>query len=204
MNRKNELSTLSIVMIVKNEAHQIERALKKLDWVDELVIIDSFSTDGTMDICRKYASRIYQLPWEGFAKQKQRTIDLAKGQWIFSIDVDQVISDELRREILMILPNTDKSGFWIPRKTLFSGRWSNHPDRNSDYQMRLFKKDAAFVDQRAAYEGISVHGDAGRLRNVLYHYPTFSHHLEKINYLAGLAADITINKRAAPPYTGVF
>ena len=201
MSTRNELPTLSIVMIVKNEAHQIERTLKKLDWADEIVVIDAFSTDGTMDVCRKYASRIYQLPWEGFSKQRQRSIDFAKDQWIFSIDADEIVSDELRREILMTIQNTEKSGFWVPRQTFYLGRWINHSGWFPDYQMRLFKRNAAFIEQRAVHEGFSVRGDTGKLSGVLYHYPyqTLSHHLEKINDYTTLAVEEKIQQRNGKP-----
>lgn len=188
-------------MIVKDEAHQIERTLKSIQWADEIVIIDAFSTDGTVDICRKYASRIYQLPWEGYFKQRQRTIDYAKGPWIFSIDADEVVSDELRKEILMTITNTEKSGFWVPRKTFYLERWINHSGWFPEYQMRLFKKDFAFIEQRKVHEGFSVQGDTGKLSGVLYHYPyqTISHHLEKINHYTTLAVDEKIQQRSGKP-----
>jgi glycosyltransferase involved in cell wall biosynthesis len=171
-------------MIVRNEAQHIERSLNSARWADEIVVIDAFSSDETLAICRRYTDRILQYSWEGFAKQRERSLAHATHAWIFSLDADEVVSEELQQEIRRVVQEAEaKAGYWTPRKIHYLGRWIEHSGWFPDYQLRLFRKDKVFIEPKAVHEGFSVHGETGRLAGLLYHYSYDSifEHLEKIN-----------------------
>ncbi len=196
------MSRISVVMIVWNEAHRIERALKSITWANEIVIIDAFSTDETVSICRKYTDHIYQYPWEGFAKQRQRSIEHAIFPWIFSIDADEVVSEDLKHEILETIHQEQvQSGYWVPRKTRYLGRWIEHSGWFPDYQLRLFQKSMVLLEPRLVHEGFSVRGETGRLNGVLSHYSydSISHHIDKINGYTTLDCPQKIVRRNNKP-----
>ena len=171
-------------MIARNEAPRIERALQSARWADEIVVIDAFSTDETPAICRKYTERILQYTWEGFAQQRERSITHARHDWIFSLDADEVISEELQQEIKRVLRDPEaRDGYWAARKTRYLGRWIEHSGWFPDYQLRLFRKEKVFIEPKAVHEGFSVQGETGKLAGLLQHYSYASifEHLEKIN-----------------------
>ena len=196
------MSKLSVVMIVKNEAHRIARTLASARWADELVIVDAFSTDGTVDACRPYTDRIFQYAWEGFARQRERSVAHATHDWIFSLDADEVISEELAQEINRIVQAPEaENGYWVSRKTRYLGRWIEHSGWFPDFQMRFFRKAQAFIEPKAVHEGFSVHGETGRLSGLLYHYSygSISEHLEKINRYTTLEAPHKLLRRGRKP-----
>lgn len=148
-HRSQRIHSLSIVMICRDEADRIERALESVNgWADEIVVLDSGSTDGTPDICRRYTDRVYITDWPGFGAQKQRALERAEGDWVFSLDADEVVSDDLKREIDLILsrPRPHYNGYRVPWLTMAFGRalhfghWSRAP-------LRLAARDAVrFTD----------------------------------------------------------
>ncbi len=183
------MNHLSVVMIVLNEAQRIEPVLKSIEWADEIVVIDAFSTDATEKICLRYTDRIYKYPWEGYYKQRMRSIEHASYPWIFSIDADEIVSEELKNEILTIINDRNsKNGYFVPRKTRYSGRWIEHSGWYPDYQLRLFRAEDVFIEPRLVHEGFSVRGEIGYLKGVLYHHSidTIKQHVEKINHYTSL------------------
>ncbi|MGH7492526.1 MAG: glycosyltransferase family 2 protein [bacterium] len=196
------MSKLSVVMIVRNEARRIERSLRSARWADEIVVIDAFSTDETMAICRRFTDRIFQYAWEGFAKQRERSLAHATHAWIFSLDADEVVSEELQQEIKRVLQEgAAKEGYWMSRKTHYLGRWIEHSGWFPDYQLRLFRKDKVVVEPKAVHEGFSVHGATGRLAGLLYHYSYDSifEHLEKINRYTTLEVPYKLERLQGKP-----
>lgn len=183
------MSKISVVIIAQNEAHRIEAALKSVQWADEIVIIDAFSTDGTVGICKKYTDKIFQYNWEGFARQRMRSLEHASHLWVLSLDADEAVSEELRDEILeVVAQNGHIHGYEIPRKTYYLGRWIEHSGWFPDYQLRLFQKDKVHLEPRLVHEGYEVAGISGRLKGVLFHYAFESiyHHVAKINRYTSL------------------
>ncbi|MCI0515012.1 glycosyltransferase family 2 protein [candidate division KSB1 bacterium] len=175
---------LSVVMIVANEASRIQRALQSVQWADEIVVIDAFSTDQTVALCQAYTMKIFQHPWEGFVQQRRHSLEHVTHPWILSIDADEVVSESLRLEIQKILRSSNLlAGYWIPRKTNYLGRWIEHSGWFPDYQLRLFQKDRVSVTPRAVHEGFAVAGETGQLEGILYHYSftSLQQHLDKIN-----------------------
>lgn len=130
--------SLSVIMICRDEVDRIDRALESVyGWADEIIVLDSGSTDGTPNVCRRYTDRVYITDWPGFGAQKQRALDRAEGDWVFSLDADEVVSDDLKREVDLILsrarPHYD--GYRVPWLTMAFGRalhfghWSRAPLR---------------------------------------------------------------------------
>jgi len=109
------MPTISATIITKNEAHDIRGCIESLLWTDEIIILDSGSTDGTQAICQEYAPKVKLTvtDWPGFSKQKQRALDLATSDWILSIDADEQVTPELQNEILEVIPNSEYAAYKI-------------------------------------------------------------------------------------------
>ncbi len=179
----NSQNKLSVIMIVKNEAHQIERTLKSVAWADEIVVVDAFSDDNTISICKKYTDKVFQYEWINFSVQRQRSLRHATHSWVLSIDADEVVSEALAQEIQHLLENKPKAnGYRVPRKTWYMDRWLEYT-WFPDYQLRLFHKDDAFIENKDVHEGFSVKGNVDKLEGILYHYSyqSVENHVEKIN-----------------------
>jgi len=167
--------------------------------MQEIVIVDAFSTDRTVEICRKYTDRIYQHEWPGYAKQKQRAVDYAGAPWVLILDADERISPELRDEIAVAIRQTDCNGFYIPRKNFFLGRWIRHSGWWPDSTLRLFRKGKGSLEDREVHEKVLVQGRVGNLTSPLQHYTyrTISDYIKKMETYSTLAAH-ELRKRGRP------
>ncbi len=183
---------LSVVVITKNEEHNIARCLESVSWADEIILIDSHSTDRTPEIARQYGAQVYAHPWRGFGYAKREGVKHAKYRWILSIDADEEVSPELAAEIKGILSNgTLYVGFYVPRRTNFLGRWIRHSGWYPDRVLRLFLKEKGNFDEAVVHEKARVDGETGQLSGELLHYsyPTLEHYLEKFNRYTTLGAE---------------
>lgn len=161
---------VSVVIITKNEEHNIEDALKSVADAIEVVVVDSFSSDKTVEICRKYTDKIFQHQWEGFARQKQKAVDHAGGEWILILDADERVTPELKTEIINAITNSGCNGYYIPRENYFIGKWIRHGGWWPDHTLRLFKKNKGHFEIREVHEKVTVEGKTAYLRNPLKHY----------------------------------
>jgi len=162
---------LSVTVITKNEAGNIEDCLRSVAWAQEIVVLDQFSTDGTAEAAERLGARVYQEPWKGFARQKNSALEKTTGDWVLSLDADERITLPLKEEIEETVGGKDAcSGYFIARKNFFSGRWVRHGGWYPDYCLRLFKKGAGRFEDRAVHEKVVVKGATGYLRNPLEHY----------------------------------
>jgi glycosyltransferase involved in cell wall biosynthesis len=185
------LSKISCIIITYNESKDIRRCLESVSWTDEIIVVDSFSTDDTKKIASEFTDKIYDLKWEGFGPAKEYAKKLASGEWILSVDADEVVSEGLRAEIQKIIEaTTPLDGYFIPRRSNFLGRWIKHGGWYPDFVLRLFKKDKGRFTPPLVHEEVKVNGKSGRLRNDLFHYtdPDFEHYLEKLNRYTSLDA----------------
>lgn len=197
-NDAHELTGISVVMIVQNEAHRIRPALESIKWADEIVIIDGFSTDETVKICREYTPHIYQYKWEGYSQQRLRSLEHANYPWIFSLDADEIVSAELKLNIQKTVSLPDAAaGYFVCRKTSYLGRWIEHSGWFPDYQLRLFQQNSVFLEPRLVHEGFSVKGKTGKLPGILFHnaFESLAHHIEKINNYTSLDVSQKIQRR---------
>lgn len=162
--------TLSVIVITKNEEASIKRCLFSVAWASEIVVVDSGSTDETEKICRQYTDKFYRNDWPGFGPQKNRALALATKEWIFSLDADEWVSPELRREMeeAMANPGT-RAAFAIPRRSSYCGKFMHHGGWWPDYVTRLFRKGSARFSDDIIHERVIVDGPVSRLTNPLFH-----------------------------------
>lgn len=191
------MAKVSVIIITYNEEKNIKRCLSSIDWVDEIVVVDSQSTDDTKKIASEFTQRIFDVKWEGFGKTKDFAKDEASHQWILSLDADEVVTQDLKEEIQNITKSEDSlNGYYIPRKSNFLGKWIKHGGWYPDYVLRLFKKDKAKFIDSVVHERAEVNGRIGYLKNALLHYtdPNFDHYLEKLNRYTSLGAEELFRK----------
>jgi glycosyltransferase involved in cell wall biosynthesis len=178
------LSTSAIVVCF-NEEDRIEDCLKSLAWCDEIVVVDSYSTDKTPEICRRYTEKFVQRQWAGYKDQKAYAHSLATMEWVLLVDSDERVSDELRREITEVLAG-DKgefAGYAIPRLVHYLGRWWRRGGWYPDYDVRLFRRKQASWGGAEPHEKIIVDGKVRRLQHPLHHftYRSIDDHINRIN-----------------------
>ncbi|MGZ5027633.1 MAG: glycosyltransferase family 2 protein [Methylobacter sp.] len=182
---------LSAVIITKNEAGHIARCLESISWADEIIVLDSGSEDDTVAICRRYTDKVYQTDWPGFGIQKQRAVDKAGGDWILSIDADEVVSPELRLEIENALRQERYNGYEIPRLSSYCGRQMRHGGWWPDHVLRLFRRDCGRFTDAVVHERIIVQGEIGQLTTPLLHdaFINLDEVLHKVNSYSTLGAE---------------
>ncbi len=175
---------LSVTVITRNEAADISDALASVAFADELIVVDSHSTDETVARARAHTDRVIVRDWPGYSDQKNYAASIASHDWILSLDADERVTPELAAEIQTTLATPpDPSGFRIPRVTWHLGRWIRTTDWYPDYQLRLYDRRSARWTGRYVHEGVSVRGAVGRLRGELLHYAyrDIADHLETID-----------------------
>jgi glycosyltransferase involved in cell wall biosynthesis len=185
------LSRISCIIITHNESGNIRRCLEGVGWTDEIILIDSFSTDDTKKIASEFTDRIFDLKWEGFGRAKEFARSRASGEWILSVDADEVVSEKLRDEIQKTAALDDPlDGYFLPRRSNFLGRWIMGGGWYPDWVLRLFKKSKGSFTDRLVHEEVRVSGKTGYLTNDLLHYtdPDFDHYLRKLNRYTSLDA----------------
>lgn len=162
---------ISAVIITKDEEENIERCLSALNWLEEIIVIDSGSADKTVELAKKFTPRVFFRRWEGYGRQKNFAISLANSEWVLSIDSDEVVSRALKEEIIKTLSTSHTcSGFYIPRKNFIGSRFIRFGGWYPDYTLRLFKKGAGKFEDRLVHEKVSITGKAGYLKTPLLHY----------------------------------
>lgn len=198
---------VSVAIITKNEEKNITDALESVREFDDIVIVDSFSSDRTAEICGLYTGRIFQREWQGYARQKQMAVDLAKNEWVLILDADERVTPELREEIRSSVSDSSCRGFYIPRKSFFLGKWVRHSGWWPDYVLRLFRKDSGRLDDRHVHEKVVLNGKAGRLMNPLIHmaYRSIGEFLYKADRYSTLAAiELKKENRHVNPASFIF
>ncbi len=164
---------LSVCIITGNEEENIRRCLESVAWADEIVVVDSFSRDRTVEIVREFTDRVFQHRWMGYIGQKAIARDLARGEWILFVDADEAVSPALRAEILAAFRRgvpESVAGFAFPRQVWFLHRWIRHGDWYPDTKLRLFRKARGRCCGIEPHERIEVDGEVRRFRAPLYHY----------------------------------
>ncbi|MGA9118567.1 MAG: glycosyltransferase family 2 protein [Bacteroidota bacterium] len=190
---------LSVVLTTLNEEHNIDRCLGSVRWADEIIVVDSFSWDHTVERARQYTSRVYQHEYPGSSRQVERGISYATGEWVFIIDADEEMTEDLAREIqAMLREGTDAAAFEILRKPSAFGKWIEHGGWYPDYQMRLLRKNDYRPEHQEVHGGFTTAGRRGRMNGLLLHhtYPTIYSYVEKMNDYTSLQVS---NKLKADP-----
>jgi glycosyltransferase involved in cell wall biosynthesis len=210
---------LSVVIITFNEEANIGCTLASVqplvaDGKGEIIVVDSGSTDRTVEIAKSFTAKVFFEEWKGYAAQKNSAIDKAMGDWILSLDADE----ELDRTLTMLIPHAiseelgpkselraamglairrgHMSGYWLQRKNSFLGRWIRYGGFWPDPKLRLFRRGSGIFEDRAVHEDIRLDGKAGRLGGFLLHhsYPTLSDYIDHMNRYSSLGAEMVVAK----------
>jgi glycosyltransferase involved in cell wall biosynthesis len=181
---------LSVTIITKNEADHIGAALASVRWADEIVVVDSESTDDTVAIARQATDRVIVRPWEGYVTQKNFATSLATNDWILSIDADERVTPALAAEIQSAVAHPTHAAYRMPRVNCHLGRWIRSTDWYPDRQLRLFDRRRARWTGKYVHESLAVDGSIGQLAGELQHfaYRDISDHLETIDRYTTYAA----------------
>ncbi len=198
---------LSVIIITHNEESNIGRALASVqplvaDGKGEIIVVDSGSTDRTVEIAKSYGAKIFIEEWKGYAAQKNSAIDKATGDWILSLDADEELGPGLAGEMAIEEAQAHGGtalpvGFWIPRKNFFLGRWIKRGGFWPDPKLRLFRKGAARFEKRLVHEDATLTGGiSGRLKHALIHhsYPTLADYIDHMNRYSSLGAEMAVAK----------
>lgn len=199
--------TLSVALITKNEEANLERTLGSVRWADEIVIVDSGSTDGTAAIAREFGARFLVEEWKGFGAQKNAAMAQCTSDWVLALDADEEASPQLATEIRALLggrPECD--AYFLPRRNFFLGRWIRHGGYYPDPKLRLFRRGAAEWEERAVHETMRCAGRVGRLRGDLLHhaYPTLDGYIEHMNRYSALGAEQAVARGKTSRGLGAF
>lgn len=188
-------ATLSVIIITLNEADHIEACLESVSFADEIVVVDSGSTDGTREMAQARGARVELTEdWPGFGKQKNRALDLATCDWVLSIDADERVTPELAAEIQAVLQSVNgqvsASAYRIARLSNFGGRWIRHSGWWPDRVLRLFKRGTARFKDVPVHESVVTDQPVAVLKGHFLHYPydTLEQYISKINHYSSEAA----------------
>jgi glycosyltransferase involved in cell wall biosynthesis len=196
-------ATISAAIITLNEERNIGRCLDSLKWADEIVVVDAGSTDRTLEICKERNCRVYENAWEGFAEQKNLSLDRAACDWILSIDADEEVTPELREEIRSIIDSPSPAdAYSMPRRNWFLGKFMGHGSWYPDRQLRLLRRDAGRFKIVPLHEHLELRPGARveRMTNPLLHYtyPSVSDFLRKADSYTSIAAETMVKEGRRP------
>ena len=198
------MQSLSVILITKNEGHNLEDCLSSLSEIaQEIIVVDSISTDETLEIANKYGA-IISSPndWPGFGPQKNRALAMASKDWVLSVDADERLTQELRDEIKDVLISPKANCYAIPRSSWYCGRFMRHSGWSPDYVDRLFKRGSAYFSDNLVHERLIPSGQVKKLKSPMLHYSfrNFSQVLQKIDRYSTDSAlqAFAKNKRSSP------
>jgi glycosyltransferase involved in cell wall biosynthesis len=194
--------TLSVVLITQNEERNLPRTLESVmplvrDGKGEIIVVDSGSTDRTVEIAQSYGAKVFVEAWKGFAAQKNSAIEKASMDWVLQLDADEPLELELATEMEVALrTNAAMSGLWIPRKNFFLGRWIKYGGFYPDPKLRLVRRGAGRFEEYGAHPTMKVDGPTGRLSHALLHnaYPTLRGYIDHMNSYSSMGAEVAVAK----------
>jgi glycosyltransferase involved in cell wall biosynthesis len=197
-------STLSVAIIACNEETNLARTLASVRWTDEIVVVDSGSTDRTVEVARAHGAKVFVEAWKGFAAQKNSALAKCTGDWILSLDADEEVSEGLRSLISALLAGEpDCDAYFLPRRNLFLGRWMRHGGLYPDAKLRLFKLGSAKFEERPVHETLRFEGKTGTITHprwaagddlIHYAYPTLEGYIDHMNRYSTLGAQTMLEK----------
>lgn len=202
MSNRAPEQRISACIICGNEIRNIERCLKSVQWADEIVVLDSFSNDGTYAIAEKYATKLFRHEWLGYIGQKKLAASAATCPWILFVDADEEVSDGLRKEIEEVFSKPIAEGvhgFNCPRLVFYLGRWIRHGDWYPDMKLRLFQKEHGECGGHEPHDRIYVNGKVKSFKHPLNHYTyqSITDQINQINRFSSISADTGRDGRAS-------
>jgi glycosyltransferase involved in cell wall biosynthesis len=192
-----ENSKLSVVILTLNEEKNLTECLEGVKWADEIVVVDSFSTDRTVEIANRFKCKVFQKKFEGFGQLKNYAISQTSHPWILNLDADERVTDELRMEIEEALGKPHFNGYYFPRKSYVGKRWIRRAGQYPSYQLRLFRKDKGSFENSVVHERAKVAGTTGYMKNALMHYNfgSWSDYIIDMNRVSSLEAMELLKKK---------
>jgi glycosyltransferase involved in cell wall biosynthesis len=199
---------ITATVITLNEEHNIASALESLSWADEIIVVDSESSDRTVEIAREFTDRVFVRPWPGYSAQKNFAAEQAGHDWIFSLDADERVSNKLADEFKQLKAGaqTEAAGFEMPRLTFYLGRWIRHSGWRPDYKRRLYDRNRARWRGEHVHETLEVDGEVERLSGDILHYTVrdaSEHHMRMERYTT-LAAEQANSQGKQPSLAGML
>ena len=193
-------SGISVVVITKDEEDRIARLLKSVFFADEIVVVDSGSSDKTLEICKTYGAKIFHHQWLGYARQKQYAMENASSEWILSLDADEVIPEQTRVEILdaVAVCKHDTKGFSFPRLSWYLNRWIRHGGWFPDRKTRLVRRGYGRWIGETLHEKLEVDGEVKRLKNPIWHY-VYRDISDQIGTVDSFSTAFAVGKKARFP-----
>jgi (heptosyl)LPS beta-1,4-glucosyltransferase len=165
------MTEISVVVLTKNEEENIADCLDTAQWADELLVLDSGSDDGTVEIAQSKGARVQERHFDNYALQRNAALGMTSGEWVFFVDADERVTPELAQEVRRAVGQADFHGWWVPRKNFIFGAWIRHGGWYPDFQLRLLRRGKARYDERReVHELVELDGEAGYLRSHLIHY----------------------------------
>lgn len=183
---------VSAAIITLNAASQIETCLQSLAFADEIVVVDSGSTDRTVEMARLRGAKVVQQAWLGYGPQKRLSVEQASNDWVLCVDADERVSPELRTSIEKALSDPAFGAYEMARRNRFMGRWLRHGEGYPDWNLRLFDRRSAQWSKDPVHEKVVTQGKAGRLDGDLLHESaeTLHSYLDKQNRYTSLRAEV--------------
>lgn len=182
---------ISVIVITKNEARNIDACLESVRWSDDIVVVDAESADDTVERARRHTSKVHVRKWEGFSRAKQFAVEQTVHDWVLWLDADERVMPELAEEIARLdLRSSAHSAYRVARRAYFLGRWIRHSGWYPGRVTRLFRKDKARFTDAAVHEGLVIEGNIADLSHDLLHFtdPNLYHYFEKFNRYTTLAS----------------
>lgn len=198
---------ISATIITYNEERNLPRAIESLRCCDEIVIVDSGSTDRTVEIAERFGARVLEANWRGYAGQKNYASDMASHDWILSIDADEALSEDLEGEIWQLKKNgATCDGYTMPRLAQYLGKWILHSGWHPDRKIRLFDRGKAKWVGEFVHESVVVDGTVGRLSGNLLHYTcgSLSEHMKSMDRYTTLAAEEIVARKQRVTYSNLL
>jgi len=186
------MNKLAVITLTLNEERNIGDCLDSVRWADELIVVDSGSTDRTLEIARTYTDRIVTVVWEGYGAARNRGIEASRAEWILWLDADERVTPELATEIREILgvASPEVDGYAIARRAYFLGRWIRHSGWYPSRVVRLFRRSSGMFSSHQVHERLEFSGTVRSTKHDLLHFtdPDLGHYLAKFNRYTSLAA----------------
>lgn len=199
---------LSVIVIIKNEEENLHRCLSSVRWADEIIVLDSGSTDNSLAIAKEFTDKIYSnTDWQGYGIQKQRALDYATGTWVLSLDADETVNDDLRKEICAAMQQNKAEAFYIPRVLSFYGRSLSY-SWSSKHVLRLFKRLSARFNDSIVHESVVLAPSVkiGQFKHSIVHHclRDVTHALNKLNNYSSLSARMRQSNNQSTSLTKVL
>ncbi len=190
------MGPISAVLITRNEAANLEATLRALTWCDEIVIVDSGSTDTTPTIAKSFGAKFIVCDFQGFGPQKRFAVAQAKNDWVLCLDADEVLSPELQVEIQQIMPSPTIQGYFLSRQLVFLNKPFRYGRESKEYHLRLFNRKYGNFNEAMVHEKVELKGESRRLKSVLLHYsyPNTTLYFDKFNEYTDRASEVLFQR----------